>query len=368
MRQRWRSRDPARRTPSEYSGGAHGDGHDAEGRHRTSERRQRPEDAGDLRHHVHWRQRAAKILTAFRSSVHPGLSRWNVTWLTVSAAAPRAHARRLRVMCRSRRVLATLASLTLLLAETTASAPSFGAYRALLDVAVRGASVDYARLARDRSIVDAATRSFDAADTHPEPTWSRTERFAFWINAYNAFTIAAIVDHYPIRRRWFSLAPGNSIRQIDGVWTRLTWRAAGRAVTLDHIEHEILRPAFNDPRVHFAINCASRSCPPIRSEPYAADRLESQLDDSARRYLASPFGLQIDGSRLKVSSIFKWYGEDFVARFAGTGADRTRADRDRAVLGFVAAYGPPAAAALARSGEARVEVLSYDWSLNDLER
>ena len=270
-------------------------------------------------------------------------------------------------MCCLRRVLVTLASLTLLLVDNAASAPSFGAYRTLLGVAVKGASVDYARLARDRPIVNASTQSFDTSDTHSESSWSRTERLAFWINAYNAFTIAAIVDHYPIRGTWFSLAPRNSIRQIDGVWTKLKWQAAGREVTLDDIEHEILRPTFKDPRVHFAINCASKSCPPIRAEPYVADRLDVQLDDNAQRYLASPFGLQIDGAHLKVSSIFKWYGEDFVARFANT-IDQKRPDRDRAILGAIVAYGPPAAVALARSGQAKLEFLSYDWSLNDLAR
>jgi len=246
-------------------------------------------------------------------------------------------------------------------------AVSFDLYQSLLRVAVKGSAVDYAQLTRDRPVLDSAVASFNAPETFAEPSWTRAERLAFWINAYNAFTIAAVVDHYPIRGRWFSLAPGNSIRQIDGVWTKLKWKAAGREVTLDGIEHGILRPTFEDPRVHFAINCASKSCPPIHAEAYVANRLDAQLDDAARRYLASPFGVQTSAARLKVSSIFKWYGDDFVARFAAT-IDRHRADRDRAILGVIAAYGPPDAATLARSGTARIEFLSYDWSLNDRAR
>lgn len=255
----------------------------------------------------------------------------------------------------------------LCLAENARTAASFSSYRLLLGAAVKGSTIDYAQLKRDRSVLDTAVMSFNTPDTLSEPSWTLAERFAFWINAYNAFTIAAIVNHYPIRSSWFSLAPRNSIRQINGVWTKLKWSAAGREVTLDEIEHGILRPTFKDPRVHFAINCASRSCPPIRAEPYLPDHLDSQLDDAARRYLASPVGLQISEARLKVSSIFKWYGEDFVPRFAAT-ITQPRPDRDRAILGVIAAYGPPEAAALARSGSARVEFLSYDWSLNDRDR
>ena len=266
----------------------------------------------------------------------------------------------------SRLSLALLAAV-LSLAGNAPTGASFDAYRLLLAAAVKGPSVDYAQLTRDRSVLDAALTSFNGPDTVAEPSWTGAERFAFWINAYNAFTIAAIVNHYPIRARWFSLAPSNSIRQIDGVWTKLKWKAAGRELTLDEIEHGILRPAFKDPRVHFAINCASRSCPPIREEPYVADHLDAQLDDAARRYLASPSGVRITGNRLQVSSIFKWYGEDFVARFAGPN-DQRRSERDRAILGVIAVYGPPEAAELARSGRAQIEFLSYDWSLNDRER
>jgi hypothetical protein len=265
------------------------------------------------------------------------------------------------------RVILVLMVWVPLLAETARTAASYDSYRLLLGAAVKGSAVDYAQLTRNRSALDAAVTSFNTPDTFSEPSWTRAERFAFWINAYNAFTIAAIVNHYPIHGRWFSLAPRNSIRQIDGVWTKLKWKVAGREVTLDEIEHGILRPTFTDPRVHFAINCASRSCPPIRPEPYLPDHLDGQLGDAARRYLASPFGLQVTEDRLKVSSIFKWYGEDFVARFAAT-IDQPRADRDRAILGVIAAYGPPEAAALARSGRARIEFLSYDWSLNDRDR
>src|SRR5438093_9188670 len=135
----------------------------------------------------------------------------------------------------------------LFLADNVRTGASFDPFRLLLAAPVNVAAVHYASLKRDRSTLDTAVASFNAPDTFSEPSWTRAERFAFWINAYNAFTIAAIVDHYPIHGSWFSRAPRNSIRQIDGVWTKLKWKAAGREVTLDEIEHGILRPTFRDP-------------------------------------------------------------------------------------------------------------------------
>jgi hypothetical protein len=242
---------------------------------------------------------------------------------------------------------------------------SYAAYGRVLRSAVVPPRVDYAALTRNRAALDAAVASVNGAGGAEERSWSRAERIAFWINAYNLFTLRAIVDHYPIRSHWFTLQPRNSIRQIDGVWTTLTWQAAGRTVTLDDIEHRILRPEFKDPRVHFAINCASISCPALQAEPYRAAALDAQLDTAARRYLASPEGLRADGNVLRVSSIFKWYGDDFVDRFASDalpGQDRV----ERAIRGVVIQFGPGAAAAAARDRAARVTFLDYNWSLNDV--
>src|SRR4029077_10440198 len=114
---------------------------------------------------------------------------------------------------------------------------------------VRMPSVDYSALKKGRAVLDAAVDGFAQATAAEERAWTREQRLAFWINAYNAFTLRAIVDHYPIQSSWLSLlprlwfqVPANSIRQIDGVWTRAAWRAAGRTLSLDDIEHKILRP------------------------------------------------------------------------------------------------------------------------------
>ena len=173
---------------------------------------------------------------------------------------------------------------------------------------------------RSSGVAPRSTRWSRRSPSRPlteERGWTREQRLAFWINAYNRFTLRAIVDHYPIRSALFTLQPRNSIRQIDGVWTTLTWRAAGRTLTLDDIEHRILRPEFKEPRVHFAVNCASVGCPPLAAEPYRRATLDAQLDEAARRYLASERGLTDRRQHAAASRrSSKWYGDDFVARFA----------------------------------------------------
>jgi hypothetical protein len=118
--------------------------------------------------------------------------------------------------------------------------------------------------------------------------------------------------------------------------------------------------------VSLAFICASVSCPPLAAEPYRAETIDAQLDAAARSYLATPLGLLVDGRTLRVSSLFKWYGDDFIEAFASLGPPGP-SPRDRGVLGVIARYGPAAAADLARSGRARLAYLSYDWSLNDVE-
>ena len=237
---------------------------------------------------------------------------------------------------------------------------TFATYRDLLTRFVRDGKVDYAALTSGRSVLDRNVEAFGRVGMADEMAWPRGERLAFWINAYNLFTLRSIVDHYPIRGSVFTLYPRSSIRQIDGVWTTQHWAVAGRSVTLDQIEHEILRPTFKDPRVHFAVNCASTSCPTLRSEPYIGRDIDAQLDDATRRFLSSAHGTQSAGGRLRVSSLFKWYGEDFVISEKGLKGDA-------AIRAFVERYGPPAAV-LAVRASAAVRFLSYDWSLNDIDR
>jgi hypothetical protein len=244
---------------------------------------------------------------------------------------------------------------------------AYAGYGDLLARHVKHARVDYRSLVADRAKLESVVSGFALVTPKMEQNWAPDERLAFWINAYNLFTLDAVVARYPIKGRFFSLYPRNSIRQIDGVWTKLTWRAAGREVTLDGIEHGIIRREFHEPLIHFAVNCASISCPPLGGEPYVASRLVQQLEDAARRYLASREGVRIDGRTLRLSSIFKWYGEDFVGRPQALRQTR-RDDVERAVRAFLQKYGTPEVAQLAADPHVRLAYLPYDWSLNDVEQ
>jgi hypothetical protein len=199
--------------------------------------------------------------------------------------------------------------------------------------------------------------------------WSRKETLAFWINAYNALTLVAIIDNYPIQSSFFrSLRfPKNSIRQIAGVWDELEFPVIGRKLTLDGIEHDILRPKFNEPRIHMAIVCAALGCPILRNEPYVASKIDSQLDDQAARFMKNSKKFRIDrkDGRVYLSPIFKWFGDDFIRtygtnkKFAGFG------DSERAVLHFVSRYVSPEEREFLEKGEFSIEYLPYDWSLNE---
>jgi hypothetical protein len=181
--------------------------------------------------------------------------------------------------------------------------------------------------------------------------------------------LKAIIDHYPIKASfWRSLKfPRNSIRQIPGVWTDLKFPVMGQRMTLDEIEHGILRQKFNEPRIHMALVCAAMGCPPLRSEPYVGDKLNDQLNDQARRFLADPKKFKIDRNegQVALSPIFKWFGEDFIRTY-GTNAGFSRFQpKERAVLNFIQNYLSAADQEYLFKGDYAISYLGYDWSLNE---
>ncbi len=172
---------------------------------------------------------------------------------------------------------------------------------------------------------------------------------ALLINAYNALTIRSILGN-----------PGvTSIRQIDGVWSTVRHRVARHELTLDEIEHNLLRPFFRDPRIHFALNCASMSCAPLPGWAFDGDALEEQLEERTRLFLSDPDNARVEGEKLVLSRYFDWYGDDFVAE--------GWAPRAETIPLFVARYaGPEVATAVDSAGISGVRFSDYDWSLNAL--
>jgi Protein of unknown function, DUF547 len=236
-----------------------------------------------------------------------------------------------------------------------AAAVDYGAYSRLLQVHVRPGTinsirlntVDYAAVRAD-PLYAAALRDFAAARL--EHLGSERDRIALWVNAYNLLVIKAVLDQYPTR----SIRDGGTL--LQPIWKKKVGTVGGKEFALDEIEHGILRADFREPRVHFAIVCASLSCPDLRREPFVAEQLDAQLADQTRVFLANPTKGVVPGpgSRTaRVSSIFKWFRDDFtggVAEFI-----RANAGRDLA----------PSVAELADRG---LSYLEYDWSLNDTAR
>ncbi len=230
--------------------------------------------------------------------------------------------------------------------------------------------VRYAALKEHRADLDAFIADMDRLDSAAAAGWNRAAQLAFWINAYNAITLQRILDHYPIDRGGLlnaALYPASSIRQINGVWTKLTTVVLGQSMTLDHIEHEILRKQFGDPRIHAAIVCAARGCPPLRAEAFRAEIIDAQLDDQCARFLGPPHRFQIDRARnvVYLSPILKWFAEDFVAAYGARGPVGGHDANDSAALHFARQHINPADADFIANATYRVRYLEYDWSLNE---
>ena len=247
---------------------------------------------------------------------------------------------------------------------------SHSIYDSLLKKYVKNGRVDYKGFKASAEEFNAYLRNLGSVSESDYSKWPREEKLSFWINAYIAFTIKAIIDYYPIKGSVFSIYPRNSIRQIDGVWDKLQFRAVGKTVTLEEIEHEILRKQFNEPRIHFAIVCASLGCPDLRSETYKADIINEQLENAAIEFINNTQkGVRIDPADnvVKISKIFKWFGEDFIDGFGNTQSFNDRDTKDRVVFNFVTNHlKSDKQKAFLENDQFKISYLDYDWSLNEL--
>jgi uncharacterized protein DUF547 len=241
-------------------------------------------------------------------------------------------------------VLALALSLSLLWSQGAALAQTadYSLYDEVLQAYVKGDRVDYAGLKKDRAKLDQFLQ--ELAQVDPDKL-SSPEQMAYYINIYNAWTLWLILTKYPDLE---------SIKDLGGLfsspWSKKIVKVGGKLLTLDNVEHDILRPRFKDPRIHFALNCASKGCPPLLNRPYTGTKLDKQLDQVTIVFINDPERTQLKGNTLRVTKLMDWYAGDF-------GHDP---------VGFVKKY--------ARGGfkkkleklgkEIEVDFLDYDWSLN----
>ncbi len=172
-------------------------------------------------------------------------------------------------------------------------------------------------------------------------------QLAFWINTYNALIIKGVIDHYPTK----------SVRKVKlfgGFFSRLKFQVAGETYSLNQIEHDIIRTEFVDPRVHFALVCASKSCPPLENSVYLPETIEEQLDAVTLKFITDPEKVLLDRAKRRVylSKIFKWYKADFTEGYDG-------------VPDFLADYLPSEDADFVLANDVKFHYLDYDWTLND---
>ncbi len=195
----------------------------------------------------------------------------------------------------------------------------------------------------DHQTLKGYIQSLEAVDV---ATLNRDEQYAYWANLYNAVTLDVVLDAYPV----------DSIRQIKdgffsaGPWGRAVVTVKGVALSLDNIEHDIMREVWDDPRVHYAVNCASIGCPNLYAEPFTGATLDATLDRNARAYINHPRGARVVNGRLRASSIYRWYKSDF-----GRG--------DLGVINHMRQYAEPDLIKDLK-GITEIYTTSYDWSLN----
>ena len=224
-------------------------------------------------------------------------------------------------------------------------------FAAVLTVVATNGAVDYRVLQDGPEPLNHYLRSLSEVSSADYGSWTRDQKLAFLINAYNAAVLQLVRDHYPVK----------SVKRIGG-WFENPFRIKfiallGQKLSLDDLEHDMIRRDFTEPRIHFALVCAARSCPPLRGEPYVAERLSAQLTEQGKLFLADRSKNRFDGKArvLYLSPIFKWFSNDF-------------GGREEAIVAFVTPYFPePIQKELARKPD-KLRYTDYDWSLNQSRR
>lgn len=205
--------------------------------------------------------------------------------------------------------------------------------------------VDYKGFIKDKAELEAYLKQ--VSDNPPPQTATNNDKIAYWLNAYNAFTIKLIIDHYPVKSIK-DLGGKHQVIFINTPWDIKFFNIGGKTMTLNRIEHRILRRDYTEPRIHFALNCASMSCPKLRREAYEGTKLDEQLTSQAREFLRDTSRNQISEDPPQMSAIFSFYGKD-MTKWSG-----------KTLVGFINQYAP-----VKLKEDAKLEYMDYNWDLNE---
>jgi Protein of unknown function, DUF547 len=235
-------------------------------------------------------------------------------------------------------------------------------YSVQLKKFVKNGQVDYAGLKKEPRVLERYLFNLSRVKEPEFKSWTKAQQLAFLINLYNAATLQLIIDHYPV----------TSIKKIGswlkGPWDQSVVKLFGKTITLNNLEHQIIRKQHNEARIHLALVCAAKGCPPLRNEAYIAERLDAQLDDQTKQFLSNRLKFRIDIRRKTVylSPIFKWYGDDFVRKYTPNQRFHGLNKTEQAVMNFCGKHLSVSKQQFLIKGGYSVKYLNYDWSLNKI--
>ncbi len=194
------------------------------------------------------------------------------------------------------------------------------------------------------------------------------QNIAFWLNVYNLLVLESVVDNYPIKSSMLKgiIYPANSIRHVPNVFARKVFPAGEDMLSLDDIEHRILRQDFDDPRIHFALVCGAMDCPPLRRSLYMGDSLDTQLTEQAKLFLGRERNFQVEEQVIVLSEIFSWFGEDFT-EYAPDGGIQGLSPIEAGFMGYIASVMPEYRDFILKGGY-RISYTDYSWALNAWKR
>jgi hypothetical protein len=239
-------------------------------------------------------------------------------------------------------IILSIACILITTCACAQKAPSHQQWDKLLKMHIdESGMVNYKGFQKDKDELGAYLKTL--SDNEPKSSWSEDDQKAYWINAYNAFTVSLILQNYPVK----SIKDiAGKVYKVNTPWDIKFIDIGGKKYDLNNIEHGILRKKYNDPRIHFALVCAAISCPKLRNEAYTGSQLDAQLDDAGRDFLNDKSKNRINADRAALSKYFSWYKGDFIK----TGS----------LANFINKYSQTKI-----NSNTKIEFIDYDWSLNE---